>query len=150
MLKHFLLRKNINETKDDTKKVEIEKELKEKRDKILDLKTKLKNSELSAEEKDDDNKKLKEPIEIYDDMVKENQDKIYDMSNKFENNMENSMNNLFKKVTDKVNNLNARLSKLNDNKNIDDTSDSHTILMVLIKMVFIKILIINKILMVLI
>ena len=149
MLKHFLLRKNINETKDDTKKVEIEKELKEKRDKILDLKTKLKNSELSAEEKDDDNKKLKEPIEIYDDMVKENQDKIY-MSNKFENNMENSMNNLFKKVTDKVNNLNARLSKLNDNKNIDDTSDSHTILMVLIKMVFIKILIINKILMVLI
>ena len=150
MLKHFLLRKNINETKDDTKKVEIEKELKEKRDKILDLKTKLKNSELSAEEKDDDNKKLKEPIEIYDDMVKENQDKIYNMSNKFENNMENSMNNLFKKVTDKVNNLNARLSKLNDNKNIDDTSDSHTILMVLIKIVFIKILIINKILMVLI
>ena len=149
MLKHFLLRKNINETKDDTKKVEIEKELKEKRDKILDLKTKLKNSELSAEEKDDNNKKLKEPIEIYDDMVKENQDKIYNMSNKFENNMENSMNNLFKKVTDKVNNLNARLSKLNDNKNIDDTSDSHTILMVLIKMVFIKILIINKILMVL-
>ena len=79
LLKYFLLRKNINETKDDNKKIELEKELKEKRGKILDLKTKLKNSELSTEEKDDDNKKLKEPIEIYDDMVKENQDKIYNM-----------------------------------------------------------------------
>ena len=51
------------------------------------------------------------------------------MSNKFENNMENSMNNLYKKVADKENNFNARLNKLNDNKNIDDTSeksyDSH-------------------------
>ena len=83
MLKYFLLRKNINETKDDHKKIEL--------DEILDLKTKLKNSELSTEEKDDDNKKLKETIEIYDDMVKENQDKIYNMSNKFENNMENSI-----------------------------------------------------------
>ena len=44
------------------------------------------------------------------------------MSNKFENNMENSMNDLYKKVTDKENNFNARLNELNDNKNIDDTS----------------------------
>ena len=57
------------------KKIELEKELKEKRDEILDLETKLKNSELSTEEKDDDNKKLKEPTEIYDDMIKE---KSYD------------------------------------------------------------------------
>ena len=129
LLKYFLLRKNINETKDDNKKIVLGKELKEERDKILDLKTKLKNSESSTEEKNDDNKKLKEPIEIYDDMVKENQDKICNMSNKFENNMENSMNNLYKKVTDKENNFNVRLNKLNDNKNIDDTSeksyDSH-------------------------
>ena len=72
MLKYFLLRKNINETKDDNKKIKLEKELKEKRDKVLDLETKLKNSELSTEEKDDGNKRLKEPIEIYDDMVKKN------------------------------------------------------------------------------
>ena len=57
------------------KKIELEKELKEKRGEILDLETKLKNSELSTEGKDDDNKKLKEPTEIYDDMVKE---KSYD------------------------------------------------------------------------
>ena len=43
--------------------------------------------------------------------------------------MENSMNDLYKKVTGKENNFNTRLNKLNDNKNIDDTSkksyDSH-------------------------
>ena len=42
LLKYFLLRKNVNETIDDNKKIELEKELKEKRDKILDLKQNLK------------------------------------------------------------------------------------------------------------
>ena len=40
LLKYFLLRKNINETKDDNKKIVLGKELKEERDKILDLKKK--------------------------------------------------------------------------------------------------------------
>ena len=48
-------------------------------------------------------------------MVKEDQNKIYNMSIKFKNNMENNIYNLNKKVIDKENNSNARLNKLNDN-----------------------------------
>ena len=92
------------------------------KDKILDLDTKLKNSELSNEEKDKLNKKLNDNnvelekfIELYDDIVKEDQDQIYNISNKFKDNMENNANDLNKKVIDKENNLNARLNKLNNN-----------------------------------
>ena len=53
--------------------------------------------------------------------IKEDQAKICDILNKFENNMEDSMDNLDKKVTDKENKMSAKLNKLNDNiKKIDD------------------------------
>ena len=42
------------------------------------------------------------------------------MSNKFKDNMENNINDLYKKVMGKENNLNTRLNKLNDKiKKID-------------------------------
>ena len=91
------------------------------KDKILDLETKLKNSELSNEEKDKLNKKLhgnneelEKFIELYDDIVKEDKDKIYNISNKFKNNMKNNINDLNKKFIDEDNNFNARLNELND------------------------------------
>ena len=41
--------------------------------------------------------------------------KIYDMLDKFKDNMENNINNLDKKVIEKENDFYARLSRLNDN-----------------------------------
>ena len=41
--------------------------------------------------------------------------KIYDMLNKFKDNMENNINNLDKKNIEKENDFYARLSRLNDN-----------------------------------
>ena len=68
--------------------------------KILDLEIELKDSKLSNEEKDklykklnNNNKKLEEFIEIYDTMVNEDKKYIYNMSDKFKNNMENNINN---------------------------------------------------------
>ena len=63
----------------------------------------------------DDNDKLEDFIELYNDIVKEEQDKIYNKLDKFKDNMINNMNNLDKKVIDKENNLNIRLNKSNDN-----------------------------------
>ena len=63
----------------------------------------------------DDNDKLEDFIELYNDIVKEEQDKIYYKLDKFKDNMINNMNNLDKKVIDKENNLNIRLNKSNDN-----------------------------------
>ena len=62
-----------------------------------------------------ENDKLEDFIEVYNDIVKEEQDKIYNKLNKFKNNMENNMNNLEKKFMDEENNLHAKLNKLNDN-----------------------------------
>ena len=48
-------------------------------------------------------------------------DKIYDILNKFKNDMEVSTGNLYKKVTDKEHNLRTRLDKLNNNfKKLDN------------------------------
>ena len=64
--------------------------IKNLKDKILDLETKLKYSKLSAEEKDklykelrDNNDKLEDFIKYYNDIVKEDQNIIYNASNKF-------------------------------------------------------------------
>ena len=47
--------------------------------------------------------------------IKEDQAKIRDILNKFENNMGASMDNLDKKVADEENKMSAKLNKLNDN-----------------------------------
>ena len=81
-----------------------------------------------------DNKKLSRDVELkqknnmsYIDTIfdlerkiKEDQAKICNILNKFENNMEASMDNLDQKVTDEENKMSAKLNKLNDNiKKID-------------------------------
>ena len=58
--------------------------------------------------------KLMKFIEKYDDDIARDKNKIYDMLDKFKDNIENNMNNLDKRVIDKENNLHARLNKLND------------------------------------
>ena len=68
----------------------------------------------------DDNDKLEDFIELYNDIDKEEQYKIYNKLNKFEDNIENNVDNLEKKVMNKENNLHARLNKLNDNVILND------------------------------
>ena len=99
-----------NDGNDDNDDNDNDDRIKSLKDKILDLEIKLKDSKLSNEEKyklykelDDNNKKLEEFIEIYDTMVKEDQNKIYNMSNKFKNNMENNKNKLYEKANDMLN-----------------------------------------------
>ena len=79
---------------------DITKKLK---DRILYLDTKLKDSKLSNEEKDKLNKELIEPndkledfIEVYNDIVKEEEDKIRRKLNKFDNDMEDNIYKLEK------------------------------------------------------
>ena len=77
------------------------------KDKILDLKTKLKESKLSNEEKDKLNN--------------EEKDKIYKMLNKFKDNMKKDTENFDKKSNDyldifdnKISTLNDKISKIKD------------------------------------
>ena len=58
----------------------------------------------------DDNDKLEDFIELYNDIVKEEQYKMYNKLNEFEDNIEKNMDNLEKKVMNKENNLHARLN----------------------------------------
>ena len=68
----------------------------------------------------DDNDKLEAFIEFYNDIVKEEQDKIYDKLNKFENNMKDDMHNFDKRLMSEKNKLYAKLDKLNnDVKKLD-------------------------------
>ena len=61
-----------------------------------------------------DNNKLEDFIELYNDIIKEDQDKIYNKLNKFKNNMKSDMHDFDKKFTIKENKLHAKLDKLND------------------------------------
>ena len=67
-----------------------------KYNKINKLNAKIKDSELSNKEKDELNNKLKDFIEIYNDIVNEDKDKIYNKLSKFKNNMEDNINKLEK------------------------------------------------------
>ena len=81
-------------------------------DVLIDLISKLKEDENNLnidkrklEEKinkfKDENNKLEDFIEVYNDIVKEDQHKICNKLDKFKNNMENNMNTLEKKIMDK-------------------------------------------------
>ena len=77
--------------------------IKKLKDSILYLDTKLKDSKLSNEEKDklnkeliESNDKLEDFIEIYNDIIKEEQDEIYKRLNKFKNDTEDNINKLEK------------------------------------------------------
>ena len=67
----------------------------------------------------DNNDKLEDFTEIYNDIVKEEQDKIYSSLNKFENNMNAKMHYFDKKFTNKEK-LYSKLNRLkNKLKNLD-------------------------------
>ena len=63
----------------------------------------------------DDNDKLEDFIELYNDIIKEEQGKIYNKLDKFKDYMVNNMDNLEKKAMDKENNLTFKINKINDN-----------------------------------
>ena len=63
----------------------------------------------------DENDKLEDFIGLYNDIINEDKDGIYNKLDNFKDDMINNMDNLEKKVIDEENNLNARLSKLSDN-----------------------------------
>ena len=110
----FYEQEKESKTSDDDK-------IKKLKDRILYLEAKREDSKLSIEEKDKlyeelikSNDKLEDFIELYDDIVKEEQNKIYNRSNKFKDKMKNIMNNL-EKANDILDKSNDRLDKLNDN-----------------------------------
>ena len=92
---------------------------------INKLNAKIKYSELSNKEKDElteelieSNNKLEDFIEIYNDIVNEDKDKIYNKLSAFKNNMEGNINKLEKineyldKFDNKINVLNVKISKI--------------------------------------
>ena len=62
----------------------------------------------------DNNNRLEDFIENYDNSVQKSKYKIYNELNKFKNNMEGDMNNFNEKFAIKKNKLNTRLDKLNN------------------------------------
>ena len=68
---------------------------------------------------DDKNKKIQDLMnQLKDQRLNDgDKNKIYDMLDKFKNDMENNMNNLYKKVIDKENNISIKLNKLNNKIN---------------------------------
>ena len=99
--------------------------MKNLKNEINKLNAKIKYGELSNKEKDELNKELIESnnklenfIEIYNDIVNEDNNKIYSKLSKFKNNMEDNINKLEKineyldKFDNKINVLNDKISKI--------------------------------------
>ena len=83
----------------------------------------LDRSDDDSDDDDSDNNMpdLETEEEAADRIAKTSDDKVFDVLNKFKNNMENKMNNLDKMVTSKENEWNTKLNKLNnDAKKIDN------------------------------
>ena len=69
----------------------------------------------------DNNNKLEDFIENYNNIVEEKKYEIHNELNKFKNNMEDDMHNFDKKFTIKENKLHTKLDKLNnDAENLND------------------------------
>ena len=100
--------KKESKTNDDHKIKNLKDKIKKLKDRILYLEAKLEDSKLSIEEKDklhkeliNSNDKLKDFTGLYNNKVqnKEEQNKMYKILNKFEN----DMNNLYEKENDMLN-----------------------------------------------
>ena len=100
--------KKESKTNDDQKIKNLKDKIKKLKDRILYLEAKLEDSKLSIEEKDklhkeliNSNDKLKDFTGLYNNKVqnKEEQNKMYKILNKFEN----DMNNLYEKENDMLN-----------------------------------------------
>ena len=103
----------------------LENIIQEKLEEIEKIKNISKNDKKLLQKKIDEiidnNDKLEDFIEIYNDIVKEEQDKIYNSLNKFENNMNAKIRYFDKKFTSKENKLDFKLNRLkNKFKNLDE------------------------------
>ena len=119
------LNNTINELRNKMQNLEnAEKKSSETINELNDRLDKLKNKNISENDKEilqakidsliDNNNKLEEFIENYDNNVQKSKNEIYNELNKFKNNMEDDINDFNKKFTIKKNKLNARLDKLNN------------------------------------
>ena len=103
----------------------LENTIQEKLNEIEKIKNISKNDKKILQKKIDEvidnNDKLEDFIEIYNDNVKEEQDKIYNSLNKFENNMNDKIHYFDKKFMSKENKLYSKLNRLkNKFKNLDE------------------------------
>ena len=95
--------------------------IKNLKDIILNLETKLKASKLSNEKKRQFYNNLQEHVNIFkkyvsirNNITKEDKIKIYNMLNKFENNIENINNDSIKKADDMLNKFDNRINIINN------------------------------------
>ena len=104
----------------------LENTIQEKLDEIEKIKNISKNNKEILQAKiddliDDDDDKLEDFIKFHNDIVKEEQYKIYNKLDKFKNNMKDDMNNFDKKFTSKEDKMYSKLNRLkNKLKNLDE------------------------------
>ena len=119
------LNNTINELRNKIQNLEnVEKKSLEIINELNDKLDELENKNISENDKEillakidsliDNNSRLEDFIENYDNNVKKSKHKVYNELNKFKNHMEDDMNNFYEKFTIKKNKLNARLDKLNN------------------------------------
>ena len=119
------LNNTINELKNKIQNLEnAEEKSLETINELNDKLDELENKNISEKDKEilqakidsliDNNNRLKDFIENYDNSIQKSKYKIYNELNKFKNNMEDDMNNFNEKFTIKKNKLNTRLDKLNN------------------------------------
>ena len=122
LLKYSEINRELNKTKDElyrarndiNKQKTIQERLNYQNNEAEELKRKL-------NEKKEDIDKLKYNIKNLENINKISNDKVFDVLNKFKNNMENKMSDLDKMVTSKADEWNTKLNKLNnDAKKIDN------------------------------
>ena len=115
MLKYNEINRELNKTKD---------ELYRARNDINEQKTIQERLNYQNNEAEELKRKLnekKEDIKNLENINKISNDKVFDVLNKFKNNMENKMSDLDKMVTSKEDEWNTKLNKLNnDAKKIDN------------------------------
>ena len=122
LIKYSEINRELNKTKDELYRARndineqktIQERLNYQNNKAEELKRKL-------NEKKEDIDKLKYNIKNLENINKITNDKVFDVLNKFKNNMENKMSDLDKMVTSKEDEWNTKLNKLNnDAKKIDN------------------------------
>ena len=89
---------------------------------IEELKYEIKNKDISKnkiyeelQKIENNDQKLEKFIEFYDDVVKEGNDKIYNMLNKFKENTKTGISNLHEKAINRMNKFDVKLNELENN-----------------------------------
>ena len=99
---------------------ELKRDLDDKLNKINNLNYEIENNDIfkneiyeKLQEVEKNNEELENFISIYDDIVKEDKDKIYSKLSKFKNNMEDNINKL-EKISEYLDKFDNKMSVLND------------------------------------